>query len=158
MSIDSTRARPVATERRLSVPWLTVLPFAAAMAYADGFWMVALRSAVGSIQRAQEPFTTWLRESTLAMPFYLFAVLGALTLAMRWFGPVLRTTRSVLLTALLIAAVGTIVGVVQLVISSMYDYQLQSDELTVMGSMHGSCNAGCLNQLQQAQISTLFKA
>jgi hypothetical protein len=58
----------------------------------------------------------------------------------------------------LIAAVGTIVGVVQLVISSMYDYQLQSDELTVMGSMHGSCNAGCLNQLQQAQISTLFKA
>ena len=27
MSIDSTRARPVATERRLSVPWLTVLTF-----------------------------------------------------------------------------------------------------------------------------------
>ena len=119
MSIDSTSAPSVAAERRRRVPWLTVLPFAAAMAYADGFWMVALRSAVGSIQRAQEPFTTWLRESTLAMPFYLFAVLGALTLAMRWFGPVLRTTRSVLLTALLIAAVGTIVGVVQLVINSM---------------------------------------
>ena len=79
MSIDSTRAPSVAAERRLSVPWLTVLPFAAAMAYADGFWMVALRSAVGSIQRSQEPFTTWLRESTLAVPFYLFAVLGALT-------------------------------------------------------------------------------
>ena len=158
MSIDSTRAPSVAAERRLSVPWLTVLPFAAAMAFADGFWMVALRSAVGSIQRSQEPFTTWLRESTLAVPFYLFAVLGALMLAMRWFGPVLRTTRSVLLTALMIVAAGTIVGVVQLVVSSMYDYQLQSDELTVMGSMHGSCTAGCLNQLQQAQISTLFKA
>ena len=98
MSIDSTRARPVATERRLSVPWLTVLAFAAVMAYADGFWMVALRGAVGSIQRAQEPFTTWLRESTLVLPVFVFAVLGVLTLAMRRFGPELRTTRSVLLT------------------------------------------------------------
>ena len=158
MSIDSTRARPVATERRLSVPWLTVLAFAAVMAYADGFWMVALRSAVGSIQRAQEPFTTWLRESTLVLPVFVFAVLGVLTLAMRRFGPELRTTRSVLLTALSIVAAGTFVGVVQLVISSMYDYRLQSDELIVMGSMHGSCNAACLDQLQQAQISTLIRA
>jgi len=158
MSIDSTRARPVATERRLSVPWLTVLAFAAVMAYADGFWMVALRSAVGSIQRAQEPFTTWLRESTLVLPVFIFAVLGVLNLALRRFGPELRTTRSVLLTALSIVAAGTFVGVVQLVISSMYDYRLQSDELIVMGSMHGSCNAACLDQLQQAQISTLIRA
>jgi hypothetical protein len=27
-----------------------------------------------------------------------------------------------------------------------------------MGSMHGSCNAACLDQLQQAQISTLVRA
>jgi hypothetical protein len=158
MSIDSTRAQPVATQRRLTVPWLTVLPFALVMAYADGFWMVALRGAVGSIQRSQEPFTTWLREATLAIPIYLFAVLGALTLAMRWFGPALRTARPVLLTGLLIAAAGTLVGVLQLAISSVYDYQLQSDELVVMGSMHGSCNAACLDQLQQAQISTLVRA
>ena len=158
MSIDSTRARPVATERRLSVPWLTVLAFAAVMAYADGFWMVALRSAVGSIQRAQEPFTTWLRESTLVLPVFVFAVLGVLTLALRRFGPELRTTRSVLLTALSIVVAGTFVGVVQLVVSSMYDFRLQSDELIVMGSMHGSCNAACLDQLQQAQISTLIRA
>src|SRR6476646_10048242 len=131
MSIDSSRARPVATERRRRVPWLTVLAFAAVMAYADGFWMVALRSAVGSIQRAQEPFTTWLRESTLVLPIFVFAVLGALMLAMRWFGPVLRTTRSVLLTALMIVAAGTGVGVAQLAVSSLYDYQLQSDELVV---------------------------
>jgi len=158
MSIDSTRAEPVATQQRLTVPWLTVLPFAVVMAYADGFWMVALRGAVGSIQRSQEPFTTWLRESTLAVPVYLFAVLGALTLAMRWFGPVLRSARSVMLTGLLIATAGTLVGVVQLAISSVYDYRLQSDELVVMGSMHGSCNATCLDQLQQAQISTLVRA
>ena len=98
MSIDSTRAQPVATQHRFTVPWLTVLLFALVMAYADGFWMVALRGAVGSIQRSQEPFTTWLRESTLAVPVYLFAVLGALTLAMRWFGPALRTARPVVLT------------------------------------------------------------
>src|SRR6478672_2454480 len=158
MSIDSTRAEPVATERRLTVPWLTVLPFAVVLAYADGFWMVALRGAVGSIQRSQEPFTTWLRESTLAVPVYLFAVLGAMTLAMHWFGPVLRSARSVMLTGLLIATAGTLVGVVQLAISSVYDYRLQSDELVVMGSMHGSCNATCLDQLQQAQISTLVRA
>jgi hypothetical protein len=158
MSIDSTRAQPVATQHRFTVPWLTVLLFALAMAYADGFWMVALRGAVGSIQRSQEPFTTWLRESTLAVPVYLFAVLGALTLAMRWFGPALRTARPVVLTGLLIAAAGTLVGVVQLAISSVYDHQLQSDELLVMGSMHGSCNATCLDQLQQAQISTLIRA
>ena len=158
MSIDSSRARPVATEQRLSVPWLTVLPFAAVMAYASGFWMVALRSAVGSIQRAQEPFTTWLRESTLVLPVFIFAVLGVLNLALRRFGPELRTTRSVLLTALSIVVAGTFVGVVQLVVSSMYDFRLQSDELIVMGSMHGSCNASCLDQLQQAQISTLIRA
>lgn len=158
MSIDSTKAQPVATQHRLTVPWLTVLPFAVLMAYADGFWMVALRGAVGSIERSQEPFTTWLRESTLAIPVYLFAVLGALTLAKRWFGPVLSTARSVLLTGLLIAAAGTVVGVVQLAISSVYDYRLQSDEVVMMGSMHGSCNATCIDQLQQAQISTLVKA
>ena len=35
MSIDSTRAEPVATQQRLTVPWLTVLPFAVVLAYAD---------------------------------------------------------------------------------------------------------------------------
>jgi hypothetical protein len=158
MSIDSANARPVATERQLTVPWLTVVPFALAMAYADGFWMVALRGAVGSIDRSQEPFTTWLRESTLAVPVYLFAVLAALTLAKRWFGPALRTARPVLLTGLMIAAAGTLVGVVQLAISSVYDFKLQSDELVVMGPMHGSCSGTCLDQLQQAQILTLVKA
>ena len=94
------------------------------LAYADGFWMVALRGAVGAIERTQEPFTSWWRESTLAAArSSLFAVLGALTLAKRWFGPVLRTTRPVVLTGLLIAAAGTLVGVVQLAISSVYDYQ-----------------------------------
>jgi hypothetical protein len=158
MSIDSIRARPVATDRRRSVPWLTVLPFAVVLAYADGFWMVVLRGAVGSIERSQEPFTTWLRESTLLVPVYLFAVLGALTLAMRWFGAELRSAKSVLLTALLVAAAGTVVGVLQLLVSSVYDFRLQSDQLFMTGSMHGSCKATCLDQLQLASIASLTRA
>ena len=66
MSIDSARQRAGALEGRLGVPWLTVLPLAAVMAYADGFWMMSLRGAVGAIERTQEPFTSWWRESTLA--------------------------------------------------------------------------------------------
>ena len=92
MSIDSARQPTEHARARLAVPWLTVLPLAIVMAYADGFWMVALRGAVGAIERTQEPFTSWWRESTLGLPLYVFAVLGALMLAMRWFGPVLRTS------------------------------------------------------------------
>jgi len=158
MSIDSTRDRPVAAQGRLRVPWLTVLPFAVAMASADGFWMVVLRGAVGAIERAQEPFATWLRESTLLVPVYVLAVLGALTLGMRCFGPALRTARSVVLTALLVAAAGTVVGVLQLVVSTVYDFQLQSDQLLLMGSMHGSCDAACLDQMQQASMASLTRA
>ena len=83
------------------------------MAYADGFWMISLRGAVGAIERTEEPFASWLRESTLVLPVFVFAVLGALTLALRWFGPVLRKSSTVL-TALLIVAAGTAVGIAQL--------------------------------------------
>gem|GEM_PF-4959715 len=87
ISIHATTKRPGALSslwRRLSVvPWLTALPLAAVMAYAEGFWMVSLRGAVGAIERTQQPFATWLRESTLALPLFTLAVLGALTLAAR---------------------------------------------------------------------------
>ena len=90
---------------------MTVLPLAVVMAYADGFWMMSLRGAVGAIERTEEPFASWLRESTLVLPVFVFAVLGALTLALRWFGPALRRTRTVLTAALLIVAAGTVAGV-----------------------------------------------
>ena len=59
MSIDSHGKSPGARDARLTVPWLTVLPFAVVMAYADGFWMTSLRGAVGAIERTDEPFTSW---------------------------------------------------------------------------------------------------
>ena len=41
---------------------------------------------VGAIERTERPFADWLRESTLCLPVFVFAVLAALTLALHWFG------------------------------------------------------------------------
>ena len=115
----------------LHVPWLTVLPLAILMAYADGFWMMSLRGAVGPVVRTQGPFATWLQESTLAVPVFVFAVLGALTLALRWFGSA-RKPRILRATFLMVVAAGTLAGIAQVGANSAYDYLLQSDTLQMM--------------------------
>jgi hypothetical protein len=125
-----------------AVPWLTVVPLAILMGYADGFWLIALRGTVGAIERTQEPFVTWLRESTMALPVFAIAVLVALTLAARWFRPALRTWRTLLATALLVVAAGTLVGIAGLAASSAYDYHLQSTQLQPMGSMGPTGSTG----------------
>jgi hypothetical protein len=145
--ISSTRERPGATSGSRAVPWLTVLPLAVVMAYGDGFWMTSLRGAVGSIERTQGPFATWLRESTVLLPVFVFAVLGAITLALHWFGPVLKP-RAFVATALTIVAAGTLVGIAQVAANSAYDYYLQSNTLQLMDSMRYS-SAGSLVALQQ---------
>src|SRR6185436_16390132 len=130
MSINATTERPGTLRVRLSaLPWSTVVPLAVVLAYADGFWLISLRGAVGAIERTQEPFASWLRESTLTLPVFVFAVLGALTLAARWFGPVLRNPRVWVATAMLVIAAGTLVGIAELAASSAYDYHLQSSQL-----------------------------
>ena len=46
LSFNATTERPRTLRGRLSlVPWLTVLPLAVVLAYADGFWMVSLRGS-----------------------------------------------------------------------------------------------------------------
>ena len=136
MSINATTERRSTLRGRLSVvPWLTVAPLAVVMAYADGFWVSTLRGAVGSIERTGQPFESWLRESTLLLPVYVLAVLGALALAARWFGLVLRNPRTVVATTLLVVAAGTLVGIVALAASSAYDYYLQSSHVHSMASM-----------------------
>jgi hypothetical protein len=157
-SIDSSTELTGTVRARPAVPWWTVLPLAGVLAYADGFWMVALRGAVGAIERTQEPFTSWWRESTLALPIYILVVLAALTLALRLFGPVLRTAKTVLATGALLVAGGTVVGVTQIVASTLYDYHLQSDQLAMMDSMHGLCTGSCLEQAQQSSIAALLRA
>ncbi len=158
MSVDSARPAILSLEARLTVPWSMVLPLAVVMAYADGFWMLTLRGAVGAIERTQEPFAGWWRESTLALPLYVLAVLGALMLAMRWFGPVLPSLRAVTATALLTALAGTLLGVAQIVGSSVYDYHLESNQLALMDSMHGICVGSCLDQAQQSAIAAFVRA
>ena len=129
VSIDATTERPGTLRARLSaLPWLTVVPLAVVLAYADGFWVISLRGAVGSIQRTQEPFVSWLRDSTLVLPVFILAVLGALMLAKRWFGPVLRQFKTIVATSLLVVVAATLVGIAAFAASSAYDYSLQASE------------------------------
>lgn len=143
---------------RQAVPWLTVASLSVVMAYADGFWMMSLRGAVGAIERTDEPFASWLRESSLLLPVFVLAVLGALTLALRRFGPVLRRSSTVL-TALLVAAAGTAVGIALITISAAHDYQLQFSQLQLIGSMSHTCpEGGCLALQEQASIGLQMRA
>ncbi len=158
-SIESTSGRPAAIQqRRLAVPWTTVLPLAAAMAYADGFWMISVRGAVGSIERTQTPFGSWWRESTLVLPVVVLAVLGVFMLAMRWFGPVLRTPKALVGTALMLVAAGSVVGLADIVLNSAYDYHLQSQQLRVMETMRGACSGNCAVAQQHLTLVATARA
>jgi hypothetical protein len=145
MPLTATTERPphAALRGRLSaVPWLTVVPLAVVMAYADGFWVISLRGTVGAIERTQGPFVAWLRESTLALPVFVLAVVLALSLAARWFTPVLRKPKTLLATALLVVAAGTLVGITGLAASAAYDYHLQSGQMQLKGSMGSTASMG----------------
>jgi hypothetical protein len=166
MSVHATSERGSTTLRaRLSVvPWLTVVPLAVVLAYADGFWMIALRGSVGSIERTQDPFVTWVRESTVSLPFFVLAVIAALTLAAHRFGPVLRTSKAVVATALLVVAAGTAVGIYEVGTSSAYDYHLQSSEVRPigsmgsMGSMGSTASTGSTERQQKASLGLQVRA
>jgi hypothetical protein len=137
----------------LRVPWATVLALAVVLTYADGFWAVALRGAVGSIERVDAPFTTWLRESTLLLPVYVFAVLAALTLALRWRGPHPRRTLAVATTLPLVVATATMAAIAVLIANAAYDYSLQTEHLAVLHGVHGSCGPDCLQIQEQATLA-----
>jgi hypothetical protein len=147
ISADLSTARDGTVRGPRAVPWGTVAALAVVLAYADGYWLVSLQGAVGAIGRTQHPFATWLRESTVVLPVFGFAVLGAQTLALRWFGPEPDRTRTVVATALLVVASGTAVGLAAIVASSAFDYRLQSAHLQLaqgMSSMYGRCDSSCL--------------
>ena len=144
---------------RSAVPWLTVIPLAVVMAYADGFWVVSLRGAVGAIERTQTPFESWLRESTLLVPAFVFAVLAALTLTLRWFAPALSRTKTRLVAGLMIVAAGTLTGVVELAASAAYDYHLQAQQLSerhAMASCAEACRAQQLHDTLALDVRAVF--
>jgi hypothetical protein len=141
-----------------SMRWSTVAQFALPMAYGCGFWIISLRGAAGAIERTDAPFATWLRESTLMLPVFVLAVLGALMVAVRSLGPVLRSRKATAATALLVVAAGTLVGVVALVASSAYDYHLQSTQLGMMQSMRDTpCVGECAQGVQRATLALQLK-
>jgi hypothetical protein len=143
--------RSTAVQTRRGVPWKTVLFLGIVLAYADGYWMASLRGAVGSITRTQGPFASWLRESTLSIPFFVLAVLAAVTVSLRLFGAERRSWRTTLATSLLVIVAGTIVGVAELALSSGYDFVLQSHQLIRMNAIHPMClTPGCL-EVEQAR-------
>ena len=151
---DTVRAslRPAG---RTVIPWTTVLTFAAVLATADWFWVVALRGAVGATERTREPFVSWLQGSVLLIPLFAFAVLGALALAHRWFGPVVRKRRTLLATSLLVAVAGTLAGVGALLASGAYDLRLQLSQHMVMGVQ---CGGSCHQLQQNATFALQVKA
>jgi hypothetical protein len=160
ISISSAKIQsPAAVSGAAGVPWPTVLSLAALMAFADGYWMISLRGAVGAIERTQSPFASWLRESTLVLvPVFVFAVLAALTFARRRFGPVLDGPRAVLTTMLLVAGAGTLAGLLAMAGNAVYDYRLQSHHLGMMSTMGGLCFGACQAHQYTATIALHLKA
>jgi hypothetical protein len=157
--VSSPVAPGVTTTYGLRVPWATVLPLAVVAAFGSGFWIIALRGAAGAVERtSQAPFTAWLRESTLLLPLYVFAVLAALTLAQRWFGGDHLRARQTAATFLLVVAAATVAGTVVLAASSAYDYQLQIAHLAAMNATHGPCDTQCLAIQEQSTLDLQLRA
>jgi hypothetical protein len=132
----STRKRFRAFLDPRPVRWRTVVILAVLMAYADGFWLTSVEGAVGAIERSQSPFTSWLRDSTLMLPLFVLAVLVGLAVARRRFGPTLSSTKHVVAAGLLIVGACTLVAFGVVVVSALYDYQLQAAQLQFIQSTH----------------------
>ena len=114
---------------RVPLPWGFVAGVSVTLALANGFVIVAVQGAIGAIERAQSPFTSWLRLSAILVPVFALAVTLALARADR------RGRRTATIV-LLVAAVSAAVGIVALIISTAYDYHLQSQLLAKSSSLH----------------------
>ena len=121
--------RSIDSPSRLRLSWLTVVVFALAFAYIDGFWVTSLQGAVGSLERSRPPFQRWLRDSTLMLPMYVGAVMVALLLARRWVGRSHRAVARIGTAAVLIVAICTAIGMAEVANSSAFDYHLQTEHL-----------------------------
>jgi len=114
---------------------------------AGAFWLVSLTGAIGVTERGETPFATWVMLSLTLLPVYGAGVLGAMTLATRWFGAKPRRAKDALMTALLLVAVATVVGTTALAASAAYDYSVQLHHITGMSGM-SSCTGGCVPREQ----------
>ena len=129
----ATTEQPVKrVRRRLGVPWPTIILFAVVISYVNGFWVTSLQITVGSLERSAPPFGRWLRDSTIMLPLYTAGILVAVLLARRWFGRSKRTLVRAVGAGVLIVAVCTLVGIVEVANSAAYDYQLQKEHVDLL--------------------------
>lgn len=149
--VPATRRREMVDLRLRPVAWPAVLGLAVVMVYADVFLVVSLRQAAGAIERTSDPFTSWLRESTLLLPTYVVAVLCARAVAGRR-QSARPGDRPWVATGLTLVGLGTVVGVLVLAASSVYDYRLEVALLE--HTAHVGCSADCLES-QRASTGAL---
>ena len=116
--------------RSLDANWLTVGCVAVGVALADGFWLTSLQGAVGAIERLSPPFERWLRDSLIVLPFFVAAVVVALYLTRRWVGD-RRSGTQLLVAGLLMVVFTFVVGVIEVGVSSGYDYYLQTNHIVI---------------------------
>jgi hypothetical protein len=120
--------------RHLPVRWQTAAVFTIAIAYADGFWLIALQGAIGAIERFQSPFIHWLRDATLMLPLVFVAVVVALLLARRWTARTRRPLVGFAAALALVVVISSVVGLAEAAASSAYDYSFQVKHLWLLHS------------------------
>jgi len=156
VSVQTVAAPARVEQAARPVPWSTVLPFAVVLTYVNGFWVTALRGAVGSTERTTAPFFSWLRDSTLLLPLFVLAVLVALSLGAR--GTRRGRGVGVIRPALLVALATTVAGTAHLVVDSIWSLRLQLVHLDTMGSMGGLCTGACLDKQLDATVLLQVRA
>jgi hypothetical protein len=151
----------------------TVACLAIPIAYCDGFLLTSVEGAVGPAAKSREPFSRWLRDSTLMLPIFLVAIVAALTLTHRWFRHRRRELVIVGAAAALIIVITTGLSITELAVSSASDYRAQSSEIesvyahhqhtdapedgTVVAVSAAECDAACAAQ-QHATLTTHVRA
>lgn len=145
---------------RANIPWSTAVPLAVVLAYGNGIWVVWLGGEAAAVERSLSPFARWVGESSMVLPVFLAAVLGALALTRHRASrsvPAARGRRPVLATALLVAAAGSLVGAAWLATNAAYDHRQESARLGATSDVPGTCEGACRAR-QQASYDVQLRA
>lgn len=163
--VDTPGAAPTArtagtgtTREPRRIAWSTALPLAVVATLGNEFWLISLRGAIGAIERAQGPFMAWVQESALLMPLYLFAVLAALALAMRRFGPRPLSARALVVTVLLVALAATLAALAVQAANAVHDYRLQVQHVANMALHMPTCDAACVTDREESALALQVSA
>jgi hypothetical protein len=130
MSLVAPSVGDVADEKRpshrLQISWVTVVVFAVALAYVDGFWTTSVLRAIGATASSQEPFQRWLRDSTMMLAPLAVAVFAALLLTRRLVRRGRRELVQLAVAAALILAFSTVVSIAEVATTTAQDYSTQT--------------------------------